>query len=159
MSQARVLYAQHNDVYILKLVGEIRFTLCPAIDEVLQGIFTNEQTPVVVDLTETTCVDSTALGVVAQIAVRARQQGNAKPSLLIAGDDIRKILQGVSFDRVFNVLQKTPETSSHYQELQPIEASEQELLEKVLQAHKNLCELSGENSSKFKDVISLLEKP
>lgn len=157
MSEPRVLYAEHQGIVVLKFIGDIRFTLCPAVDNFIKVHFSKGMAPVVIDLTETSGIDSTALGVLAQIAVRSRQMRLPRPSLLLASAEIRQILQSVSFDKVFNVLQKSSNELWAFKEIQPVATDEQELLEKVLTAHRNLMALCHENQEKFRDVVSQLE--
>ena len=71
MDKGNVLHASHEDVHVLRFIGDIRYPLSPSIDRFLDGIFAGpEPAGFVIDLTETDSIDSTNLGLLARIARR-----------------------------------------------------------------------------------------
>ena len=66
MSTGRIQFAEQDGTFVLKFVGEVRLTLCSALDATIERIFTalNFST-IVIDLTETESIDSTTLGLLA----------------------------------------------------------------------------------------------
>jgi anti-anti-sigma factor len=142
MADSRVLYSAQEDVFVLKFIGDIRFTLCGAIDNVIHRAFEKNYQSFVVDLTETTGIDSTALGVLAQIAVHTRKSNLPKPSLLIADAYMKHVLEGVCFHQVFNMLKQDDPKQQSFKEIHPVEISERDMVDKVLTAHKRLMSLS-----------------
>ena len=63
MGEGRIYYAEQGNNYYLRLVGDVRVTLCTALKTYIDSIFDSETiSSVVVDLTEATAADSTTLG-------------------------------------------------------------------------------------------------
>ena len=160
MAEGRVLYALQDDVYVLKFIGDIRFSICTAVDQFIQHVFGQEKKiPVLVDMLETDSVDSTALGVLAQVAIKMRETFNQKPTLLVASHDLNTILQSVCFDQVFTILQQQKSGGAgQFTELEQVESSEKEFAEQVLRAHQNLMAISPKNKAMFMDVTALIKK-
>ncbi len=95
----QVFFADYENVYIFKLVGNFHFSLCPAVEACMRAMLTEKgMRPVVVDMTETTGIDSTGMGFLAQIALHSKRMLQAKPTLLVADNDILKILKCMDFD-------------------------------------------------------------
>ena len=67
MREGRILAADHNGAYALKLVGDVRVNLCSAIDDYLEHMFNDPGfESVMVDLCEAEGIDSTTLGLLAK---------------------------------------------------------------------------------------------
>ena len=67
MSTGRIQFAEQDGTFVLKFVGEVRLTLCSALDATIEKIFTALNfNAIVIDLTETRSIDSTTLGLLAQ---------------------------------------------------------------------------------------------
>ena len=68
----RILVADHNGVYMLKFVGDVRVTLCATVDDYLHRMFDDREfKSVLVDLSETEGIDSTSLGILAKLSIQA----------------------------------------------------------------------------------------
>lgn len=71
MAAGRVLVAMHQEAWVVKMVGDVRMTLCNTIDYCLQKMFDDSKfQTVIVDLTETEGIDSTSLGLLAKLSIR-----------------------------------------------------------------------------------------
>ncbi len=159
MATDQVFFAQEADLLVFKFVGDIRFTLCPAVDDFMKSVFDkNPRHPVLVDLTETKSIDSTALGLLAQIAIHSRKKLNQKPGLLVTEQSVLQVLKGMSLEKVFNILQETNPSSGEFLEIKPVSVDKKEMITRILTAHHTLMSLSEENREKFKDVTELLEE-
>lgn len=75
MSTGRIQFAEQNGTFVLKFVGEVRLTLCSALDATIEKIFTALNfSAIVIDLTETESIDSTTLGLLAKLSILSRQR-------------------------------------------------------------------------------------
>ncbi len=156
---SKALYAWQQNVCILKLVGELRFTDCPSIDKFIQTVCKQETTQIVLDLSETTLLDSTALGMLAQVAIRARNKQKDPPTLLIDNDDLKVLLQSVCFDRVFSIIKiADSEKGFQFESLETINSNEEVLATQVLTSHQNLMQLSYGNHLNFHDVLDAMDQ-
>ncbi|HQV21760.1 MAG TPA: STAS domain-containing protein, partial [Agitococcus sp.] len=70
MPSGRILFAIHHGTYVLKFVGEVRAAMCATLDNFLESMFGDgEISSILIDLTQTDYIDSTALGLIAKTAV------------------------------------------------------------------------------------------
>lgn len=162
-NQGRALYAIHDGTYVLKLLGDVRIPLCPAIDGFVESMFSdNRLEQVLIDLSDTDIIDSTALGLLAKIAVRFRKQFRQKPVILSINPDVNRILGSMGFEKVFSIVYKRPMPATELrdmgmQELPAVECTEECVCDKVLEAHKVLMSMNDANKETFKDVVETLE--
>ena len=67
---SQVLYAEKSGYHVLKFVGDVRLSLGPAISGFLSRLRELEDCRgMVVDLSETEAIDSTALGLIAKLGI------------------------------------------------------------------------------------------
>ncbi len=156
---SRVLYAVHQGTYVLKLIGDIRVTCCGTLDEFIEGIFNDpDMKAVVIDLSETTIIDSTALGLLAKIAVFFRKTSDIRPVIISTNPDINRILDSMGFDAVFNIIHEESILNSTLADLPTRDCTEAEATRKVLEAHKVLMSMNDKNKETFKEVVATLEE-
>jgi len=93
---------------VIDLVGEVDLYTAPELKQELHRVIDGGAKFVVVDLTETTFIDSTTLGVLLGGVKRIRQAGG---SLVLACSDrnIRKIFEITLLDRVFTIVDSRDE--------------------------------------------------
>jgi anti-anti-sigma factor len=91
-----------NGPCIVSIAGEIDIYTAPELDGVLLGIAENGATCLVVDLTDCSFVDSTALRVLADASRRPESSG--KPLMLVSVDPaVRRVFEITGFDRVYPI--------------------------------------------------------
>lgn len=143
---------------ILRLTGDVRLTLCASLDRYLERVFSRpEVEEILVDLTSTHGLDSTTLGLIAKLAVKAEEQGLEKPTLFSTNPDINGILYTMGFDRVFIMLETFPSDSQTLEALPFIKESAEQIRKRVIAAHRILMDLSDTNHDAFQDLVSSLE--
>jgi anti-anti-sigma regulatory factor len=155
----QVFFADYDNVYIFKLIGNFNFSFCPDVEGIMRTVLTEKgMQPVVVDMTETTGVDSTGMGFLAQIAIHSKRMLQTKPTLLVADNDILKILKGMDFDSVFNILLGDGTVGADFEEIKPIAVDEKEMTGHIVAAHRTLMKMGPENKAKFEQAIKVFEK-
>lgn len=158
MLSGRILYAVHDGTYVIKFAGDVRVPLCASLEGFLDRMFSDGSLQaVLIDLTETVAIDSTALGLIAKIAVFLRQRMDKKPVILSTNPDVNRILGSMGFDRVFLILEKAPAPEGSLDELPFSEPSQQELTRHVIEAHRVLMSLNDRNKATFRDLVAALE--
>ncbi len=91
-----------DDVYVISLTGEVDLYTAPEFKEQLVDIIGKGASTVVVDLTETTFIDSTTLGVLVGGVKRLRPEGGQL--VLVCSDrNITKIFEITGLDKVFPI--------------------------------------------------------
>lgn len=159
MQTGKILVAQHDGAYVIKLVGDVRLTLCTTIDEYLNNMFSNPDfVGVVVDVCEAEGIDSTSLGLLAKLAVQDQQRHQSKPIIFSPNPDITRLLDSMGFDKVFDIRQQlTAPAPAALGELAVVEASEDTVREKIIEAHRVLMALNEENRDTFAALVTSLE--
>lgn len=162
MSEGRARFAREGGHWFLKLSGDLRHPLGPALDALLdRALGEPGYAGFLIDLTEAENIDSTCLGILARIAIHASRSGRARPIVLWAGEDIAEVLTAVCFDRIFNLVNAAEAPQAAGEGLAPIpevSAAEGPLLALVLEAHRRLCALDARNQAAFSDVVQALEQ-
>lgn len=158
MRECKILQAERSGVYVLKMVGEIRLNFCSTIDASIDAIVSDPNfATLVVDLSEAEMIDSTTLGLLVKLAVKAKEKSHFLPSIVSTNPDITRILLSMGFDKVFLIVSEPASSSEHLTELAPMELSEADMRAKVLNAHKILMNMNEQNYEQFKDLVNTLE--
>lgn len=159
MQAGKILVAQHLGTYVIKLVGDVRLTLCTTIDDYFCDMFADTTlVGVVVDLTEAEGIDSTSLGLIAKLAIKAKNQLRRAPLVVSPKADITRLLTSMGFDRVMDIRESAEASvNADLGELPAAEADQEGIRKKIIEAHKILMGLNEKNRAAFSDLVSTLE--
>lgn len=153
-----ILVANAAGTVIIRLLGDIRYTISTAFRDYLEALtHDREVRAIIFDLTETTNIDSTNLGLLAKVANYSRQHLHRKSVIVSENNDINEVLRSVGFDRVFQVVPHFDMPSAQLEQLQPESVSREQLSKVLLEAHKALMGLNEKNRVMFRDVVKALE--
>jgi len=121
-------------------------------------MFENEDfKTVIIDLTETQCIDSTSLGQLAKISILYKEKYGQLPTIISTQDDINRILLSMGFDQVFYIVHELVSHVEYLDELPLKSVDEAEMKQRVLEAHKLLMEMNDSNRDAFQDLVKSLE--
>lgn len=158
MREGQILVADHQGVYVIKLVGDVRLTLCISFDAFIERMFGDAQfVTVVFDLTEAEAIDSTTLGLMAKISLLAQERFGLVPTLVSNNPSIDRILQTMGFSEIFCIVKEGDASIEGAESLCEDCANEEQVKARVLEAHKILVGLNASNQEAFKDLIASLE--
>lgn len=159
MQEGQVLAASLDGSYVIRLVGDVRLTLCTTIDDYFQHMYDDPAfTSVVVDVCEAEGIDSTSLGLLARLALRVKKQFGFSPLLYSCDADITRLLRSMSFHTLFDLREEACNNPDDIAEVPWVAGSEDDVKAKVIEAHKVLMGVSAENSERFKDLLTALER-
>lgn len=159
MSTGKIQFAEQDGSFVLKFVGEVRLTLCSALDATIEKIFAALNfTAIIIDLTEAQSIDSTTLGLLAKLSILSRQKVGLLPTLVTTNPDMTRLLQSMGFDQVFNIVDRPVPCTDCLTDLPPQDQSEEVVRSKVLEAHRILMGLNESNREAFHDLVSALER-
>jgi anti-anti-sigma factor len=154
----RILVAHHDGVYLMKFVGDVRVTLCVTVDSFLDSMFHDKNfNSVVVDLSRTEGIDSTSLGILAKLSIQAQDRYGFVPTLVSTNADITRLLKSMGFEDVFNIVEEPIKAEDQLGELPTRITSEEDLRQRVLEAHRILMSLNDTNRETFQDLVETLE--
>ncbi|WP_027857079.1 STAS domain-containing protein [Marinobacterium jannaschii] len=158
MKEGSIYSACLDGHYVLKFVGDVRLTLCATLDShIEQALQGNAVGEILVDLTETEAIDSTSLGLIAKLSIKARRSGLPDPAVVSTNSDITHILMSMGFDHIFVLLTELPTSCSDLKQLPMMLESEELMRERIIAAHRVLMELNEVNREAFKDLVLTLE--
>ncbi len=164
MKQGEVRYAIRKGVCVLKFIGDVLYTsgsasvISRSLDAFLDRIFQSDEVQnVLIDLSETTHLDSTNLGLVARVAVHLERERGRRLTIVTPNPDITTVMVSMGFAQVALLIQEQRDLELPLELLPQVQPDERADLEVVLRAHKELIALSEENRAVFADAVRLLE--
>ena len=158
MMAGKILVTDENGIYLLKLIGDVRMTLCASLNSYIEAIFHSDNVKdVLIDLQEVEGVDSTTLGLLAKLAISCEQQYGIKPTVFCNNEGIFRIFVGMGLEDVFDIVRDAPETLANLKELDAMNADVDQMRQHVLEAHRLLSLLNSNNKSEFVNLIRSLE--
>lgn len=153
-----ILTGEQDGVSFVKLVGSVTHLLGPALDSCIDRLFARDDSAdVVVDLTETTYLDSTILGLLAKVANRCQERWQRPATLLSTNVDINVLLDSIGFSDIFLILHPEHPLGNALEAVPRIALDEGDHVRLLLEAHRRLAAMSDTNRTRFRDVIELLE--
>ena len=158
ISTGKILAADYKHMAMLKLIGDVRVVMSSTLDNYCNGLYRRGVLDaMLIDMSETKGIDSTALGLLAKMAIQLRNRFNVMPTIYSPNSDITRVLDSMSFDVIFNIIKSAPRRQvTQYSELQVQMESEATVREKVIDAHLTLMALSEENRLEFQDLVQAL---
>ncbi|KAA8731921.1 anti-anti-sigma factor GigB [Acinetobacter qingfengensis] len=159
MSTGRIEYASLNGTYIFKIIGEVRAQACISLDNLLNKIDQSSQViGAIVDLTETTFIDSTVLGMLAKLGLKLKQNHNIQAVILSTNPDITTLAHSMGLAQVFVILNYCTDPKVCTQTLADNNITHSEMLNTVLDAHRTLMQLNENNQNMFEPLVKQLQK-
>ncbi|MDX2465175.1 MAG: STAS domain-containing protein [Porticoccus sp.] len=160
MEPGKILVSQHNGSYVIKLVGDVRVTLCTSLNNYMEVVFQSDEiSEVVIDMIDAVGVDSTTLGLLAKLAIYCNDKFQLKPVVFCPDESLYQILMVMGLDDVFEIVQRVPSVSEKLEELSVASPSiADETRKHVLEAHRLLSSFNERNRQEFVDLIRALEE-
>lgn len=158
MQPGQILVADTGDTHVIKMVGDVRLTLCVSFDKFINSLFSHKSLrPIVFDLTEASAIDSTTLGLMAKIALFAREHSDSVPLVFSTNPSIDRLLETMGLDDIVEVVHDHHENGAPARRLNVADIDENAAKERVLEAHHILMKLNESNRETFRDLVRTLE--
>ncbi|MFT7286253.1 MAG: anti-anti-sigma factor [Halieaceae bacterium] len=159
MAEGRVLAAQEQGAYVVRMVGDVRLTLCASIEEYLENMLRDPVfCSVWVDLCDVEGLDSTTLGQLAKLALAVHKRFGFRPALYCCDAGINRLLASMGLDRLFEMHEKSCCATGNSQTIPMVLGSEDAVRERVLEAHRVLMNVSEVNRTRFSELVTNLER-
>jgi len=159
MEQDHYKYAKIDSKYYIKLAGELRYNWSSGFNAFIEELFKRDDyDDILVDVSDVTYLDSTNIGLVAQIARYVIDNFSHKLSVIIQGNEIKNLLKDMGFAEICNFIPKEDEVNEDLKSINSESKSKNELGRMLLEAHKTLMEINKDNEQKFKNVVEMLER-
>jgi anti-anti-sigma factor len=158
MLKGRIVVADQDGTHVIKFLGDVRLTLCPALDQYLDNVFNSRHfKTILIDLTQTEGIDSTTLGMLAKMSIRMKQKMGFVPTVVSTNENITRVLLSMGFDKVFVLVKNLDEKAEPMEELAQGNFSDFTVQQKVLEAHRTLMGMNHKNHQEFKNLVDVLE--
>lgn len=158
MQPGQILVADQAGVYIIKMLGDVRLTLCMSFDDYIDNMFADpEFSSVLFDLSEVEAIDSTTLGLMAKISILGGERRGTTPIIYSINPSIDRLLESMGFADIFNIVHQLEIPEVAAKELAGSDLQESDVKEKVIEAHRTLMALNDENHETFKELVNILE--
>ncbi|WP_370298641.1 anti-anti-sigma factor [Pontibacterium sp.] len=159
MKEGSIFSACVDGRYILKFVGDVRLTLCATLDcHIEESLASIEAQEILVDLTEAEGIDSTSLGLIAKLSIKAYALSLPKPTVVSTNEKITRVRMSMGFDHIFVLISELPTCPSDLKKLSFVQDSEESIRMRIIAAHRILIDLNDSNREAFKDLVKTLEK-
>ena len=165
MATGQVLSATFGNVFVLKFVGSIGYTdewtfpLSKSLRAYVDRLFASpaQGNSVVVDLTEAKGIDSTNLGLLAELGKRCKAVFGTKPTIIAQTGRVLSVLNTMSFQSLYTILDVDTPIRGELDALPEVPDSQVDVAFMILDAHKNLVSLSDANRDRFQIVVEAIE--
>ena len=158
MAEGRIHHGSHAGVQVLRYQGEVRYTLSPALDALIQKLLRSEGLRgFVVDLTAVDAIDSTHLGILARLTGIMQQRNLPKVTLVSNRPAINEVVEGMGLDKVFHRVSESSVEPEKMREVPLETANDEDVPRLLIEAHRALMALNENNRDQFRDVVKAFE--
>ena len=158
MTEARIQAAYVDHVFILKLAGDVRLTLCATLDQQVSALAAlTDLQDVIIDLRDVVNLDSTSLGFLAKIALAIKARLNRQPVVIASHPDVLRMFEVMGFGQYVMLSEAPPPNVGPLYDLPVVHVDEEGLRERILDAHRTLMDMNDRNRDEFQPLVDLLE--
>ncbi|MCP4179381.1 MAG: STAS domain-containing protein [bacterium] len=154
MKKANIMIARDNDGYTIKVEGRATFECSPPLKNFSKNISAELIKNIFIDLGECTWMDSTFMGTLAIIGLKAK---NSNVHVEIINSDRKNLdlLKELGIDTLFVFNNCFDSCENKWNCL--VDGSE-DIAQTVLNAHEALIEIDESNTPKFSKVVELIKE-
>ena len=159
MSSGETIISVSGSRYAVKVTGRATFECVAPLRTLAKQLDTVEFKQIDIDLADCQGLDSTYMGIMAMLALRAKKI-NAEISVYNASEQNRNLLCGLGLKRLFQFKEGTVAEAGAAVPSDGAPAATDKLTNAntVLEAHKTLMDVDQENVAKFENVVDYVQK-
>ena len=157
MKKADLLIAHNKGVYTIMVEGRANFDYGLPLRNFAKNL-DNSFTQIAIDLRSCLGMDSTFMGIMAMIGLKAKKN-NVQVEILNADENNRYLLEGLGLDKLFKFVNK--DTCNICNEKIAPDATSCSVLntaKTVVEAHKTLIRVDKKNIPKFEKVVEFAQQ-
>jgi ABC-type transporter Mla MlaB component len=156
MKESDILIAQEAGVYRIKIDGRANFEYGPPLRSLAKNLENEKFEMISVNLEKCTGMDSTFMGILAMLGLRAKKI-NAAMEIVNAGETNTALLKGLGLKNLFDFVDREEDKVFNWNKAGK-EGEKLDKAETVVDAHDTLMDVSPENVPKFKTVVDFAKK-
>lgn len=150
MKETGVTILPREDGYLIQAVGRANFDYAVPLRDLSKDLSGREK--LCFDLSGCTAMDSTFMGVMSMIGLKARRCGETV-EIAGAADHLRFLLRGLGVEKLFRFVPALPASENDADAPRAVSGDRRATAETVLEAHQTLVEADAANAAKFETVI------
>ena len=159
-NNGELLISGKDGVYRIKVSGRATFDCAPPLRDLAKTLASEKFDGIKIDLKACEWMDSTFMGVLAMLGLRAKAVG-APMEICAADEQNKSLLAGLGLKKLFifteNALDEE-DSSAEWQTGNQETVKMEEGAQTVLEAHKTLMDVDEENVQKFETVVNLVQQ-
>ncbi len=154
----KILFAESENECFIKIIGKITYSNNTGFDDFINKyIKAKESIKVLIDLSETTYIDSTNLGIIGRIAELMYTRKTDKPVIISTRAKITDILRTMGFHEFFIIVKDSINFSDELKNIPKVDEAAKERALTILKAHQTLMNMNDKNKNTFKNVVEVLK--
>lgn len=159
MSSAVLHIHSSEGLYTIQVVGRATFECVAPLRNLAKELETAEFKKIHVDLSQCAGMDSTFMGILAMLGLRARKIG-AEMNIVNAGELNKSLLYGLGLKKLFNYTNGEVVLPGKENIAAKASSGKMDLdsARTVLDAHKTLIDVDDSNKKKFEAVVDMVQK-
>ncbi len=157
MSNGEVIISSGEGCYAVKVNGRATFECAPPLRALAKELDQSSFQKVDIDLGNCLGMDSTFMGVLAMMALRAKKIG-AEIFICNANELNKTLLFGLGLKKLFQFTTGYVDVGNASAAPAPAAADQRINAATVLEAHKTLMDVDEENVKKFEKVVDFVQK-
>lgn len=157
MKKADILIANKDGVYNVKVDGRATHECTPPLRNLAKDLEQTTFKRICVDLRNCTGMDSTFMGILTMLVLRAKKIG-AEVVVYNASEFLVSLLHGLGIKKLFSFATGEMDVSGAVQAEAAPQVDKVESAKMVLEAHKTLMEADEGNVKKFEKVVEFTQK-
>lgn len=158
MKEGTIKFAENKGIFVIKMEGDVRLTLCLSFDDFINGMLSDKEfCSVIFDLTEAEAIDSTTLGLMAKISLSSYPLTGEYPLVITNSTVITRVLVSMGFTDIFRLVKRADFDARNFAELEQQVGTEAVIKEKVVEAHKTLMAMNDSNANTFRELMTSLD--
>lgn len=157
--KANIFIVKTDDGYAVKVEGRANLECSPPLKNFGENIIPGTFTKITFDMSECSWMDSTFMGTLAMLGLRANKAG-ISIEMHNMGQKNKDLVRDLGIDGLFKFEDDT-ETSpnlTNWTNLTSSQPSQQSTAETILAAHETLAQVDDSNAQKFGKVIEMVKK-
>jgi len=159
MAEGSYQYAKLNNTYFIKLSGNLRYTISMGFKSFISQLMQQDDyDKVLVDLSDASFIDSTNLGLIAQLANHMISKFSQKLTIVSTNEDITELLRNLGFQEIAYIVEQPHKIAQSLAEIPTQEKVNIDTVKMLLEAHQQLMQMNKQNKIKFKNVVEMLKK-
>lgn len=153
---AEIIISNDGDAYYITVNGRATFEHASRLRNLAKSLEESSFSGISVDLASCTGMDSTFMGILAMLGLRARKISSSM-TIYNAGESNMALLHGLGLRKLF-AFKEGPMNGGSGKDWSAEKKETSGQAETVLEAHKTLMDADEQNVRKFEKVVELVQK-